>query len=75
MITKKSKFIDSTRKYLEEITPLLEINKKICLANVKFTSYQIMQIQNWYTDNVEQKNGVITHPTKSKKFNKTKQYK
>ena len=75
MVTRKSKFIDATKKYLEEITSLLEINKKICLANVKFTSYQVMQIQGWYQDNVELKNGVITYPAKSRKFNKSKQYK
>lgn len=71
----KNLFIEATKEYLEKIESLFEINKKTCLANIKFTSYQVMQIQGWYSGNVEQKNGVITHPAKAKKFNKTKQYK
>ena len=74
METKKSRFIDLTKQYIEDIEPLLDINEKICLTNIKFTSYQVMQIQGWYLDNTEQKNGIITHPAKKAKFNKSKQY-
>jgi len=71
----KNKFIEATREYIEKVTPLIEINKKICLSNIRFTSYQVMQLQGWFIENVEQKDGIITHPVKSRKFNKSKQYK
>lgn len=71
MMEEKQKFIEFTKKYLEGINPLIKINKKICLSNIKFTSYQVMQIQGWYKDNIEQKNGIITHPVKRKKYIKS----
>ena len=75
MITKKDKFIEATKKYIAEIEPLLDINKKLNVANMRFHQYQIMIDQGWYSGNVELKNGIISHPVKKRKFNKTKQYK
>lgn len=64
---KKKKFVDLTRKYIEDITPLLDVNKKTTIGNIRLFMYKAMIIQGWYSGSVSlDTTGTIKYPEKSK---------
>ena len=71
---RKRKFIELTSKYIKEVEPLLEMNKKVSIGNIRFTMYQIMIVQQWHKDAVAlDEQGKLTYP-KKKTNGKVKQY-
>ena len=64
---KKQKFVDLTKKYIEDITPLLDINKQNIIGNIRLFMYKAMIIQHWHKDTVAlDETGKITYPKKVK---------
>ena len=59
---RKDLFIEATKEYIEKVEPLLEINKKTNLGNIRFCMYKIMIMQGWYKGKVKIDEHGITHP-------------
>lgn len=71
---KKQKFIDLTKKYIEDIEPLMEVNKKTIIGNIRLFMYKAMIIQHWHKAAVAlDEQGKLTYP-KKKTNGKVKQY-
>ena len=72
---KKQKFIDLTRQYIKDIEPVLEVNKKLIIGNIRLFMYKAMIIQHWHKDAVKlDDQGNLTYP-KKRTNGKPKQYK
>ena len=72
---KKQKFIDLTRQYIKDIEPLLEVNRKLIIGNIRLFMYKAMIIQHWHKDAVKlDDSGNLTYPQKKKTNGKAKQY-
>jgi len=72
---KKQKFIDLTKQYITDIEPLMEVNKKTIIGNIRLFMYKAMIIQHWHKDAVScDMDGNITYPKKRKTNGKQKQY-
>lgn len=73
---KKQKFIDLTRQYIKDIEPLLEVNKKLIIGNIRLFMYKAMIIQYWHKESVKlDDSGNLTYPKKYKTNGKQKQMK